>query len=281
MTALPNVVISVSDLAVSVDFYTNMLGFQLERHEPGADMAQVLDSDGDPLLLVGPRVGDIAGYAAERHRFLKPGDRLGFIGDDLDERRARLTALGVETTLHETRWGDRTLMIQGPDSYAIFFRTIAHRDQEETLALYRCVPDELDAALAGLSDADLDLTHGPGSWSIRQIVHHMGDSDALFLSFMRAALIESGRTYTHNWPGGYAAPFEAYSMRPIASAVAMVRTIRLYVLELAGCWEDAWERFVVSDTGRQESFGYFMNIMANHAHEHLDEIREIRKVHGR
>jgi len=37
-------------------------------------------------------------------------------------------------------------------------------------------PAELRAAVAGLSDAQLDTPYRPGGWTVRQVVHHVPDS---------------------------------------------------------------------------------------------------------
>ena len=50
---------------------------------------------------------------------------------------------------------------------------------EVILNLYADGPAKLEAALAGLSEPDLDLALTSDSWTIRQIVHHIADGDDL------------------------------------------------------------------------------------------------------
>ena len=38
------------------------------------------------------------------------------------------------------------------------------------------VPSRMRAAVAGLTDAQLDTPYRPGGWSVRQVVHHVADS---------------------------------------------------------------------------------------------------------
>src|SRR5690349_7848530 len=38
------------------------------------------------------------------------------------------------------------------------------------------LPNELRAAVAGLSDAQLDTPYRDGGWTVRQVVHHVPDS---------------------------------------------------------------------------------------------------------
>ena len=48
---------------------------------------------------------------------------------------------------------------------------------EAILTAFAAGPEDLDRALAGLSESDLDLARGPEKWTIRQIVHHIVDGD--------------------------------------------------------------------------------------------------------
>jgi DinB superfamily len=62
--------------------------------------------------------------------------------------------------------------------------------QIETL---RLLPERLRAAVAGLSDAQLDTAYRDGGWTVRQVVHHFADSHAN--SYVRFKL-----ALTEDWP---------------------------------------------------------------------------------
>ena len=59
---------------------------------------------------------------------------------------------------------------------------------EQALARYASGPDQLEAAIAGLAPADLDLALDDDSWTIRQIVQHVVDGDDLWRIGIKAAL---------------------------------------------------------------------------------------------
>jgi hypothetical protein len=63
-------------------------------------------------------------------------------------------------------------------------------EQIETL---RLLPERLRAAVAGLSDAQLDTPYRDGGWTVRQVVHHFADSHAN--SYVRFKL-----ALTEDWP---------------------------------------------------------------------------------
>ena len=48
---------------------------------------------------------------------------------------------------------------------------------EATIARYADGPNQLETAIVGLSEEELDIAESDGSWTIRQIVHHVADGD--------------------------------------------------------------------------------------------------------
>lgn len=109
--------LKVNDLASSLTFYVQRLGFPLAESQPDADRALVLDPYGDPILLAGPAVEDVSVHLDEPRIVHKPGDTLDFAQENLDVRRATLTARGL-TDIHQeqTDEGDRKLIIKDPSN---------------------------------------------------------------------------------------------------------------------------------------------------------------------
>jgi DinB family protein len=48
--------------------------------------------------------------------------------------------------------------------------------RESAVAAIAELPTRLKAAVAGLTDAQLDTPYRPGGWTVRQVVHHLADS---------------------------------------------------------------------------------------------------------
>ncbi len=281
MTNRPRLAMRVTDLARSVAFYRDGIGFLVAEYRPDIDLAVIVDSDGDAILLAGPRVGDLAPYLAERPFILKPGARLTYFSSDLDAQRATLAQRGLNVPrITQTSWGDSVLEIADPDSYIVSYQAPLARTPEEVLARYAQGPDDVEAALAGLSNADLDLTRAPGEWTIRQIVHHLVDGDTLqLLPRAKMALTEPGRSVAADaWDQDVWAT-TLYARLPIAPALALLRATRQYVVQLVGLYPDAWERSVA--VRRQTTIGEMIGGLAQHTAEHIDEIQQTRRVHGR
>jgi hypothetical protein len=57
----------------------------------------------------------------------------------------------------------------------------------------RLLPERLRAAVAGLTDAQLDTPYREGGWTVRQVVHHIADSHA-------NAYIRCKLALTEDWP---------------------------------------------------------------------------------
>jgi catechol 2,3-dioxygenase-like lactoylglutathione lyase family enzyme len=287
MTHRPRLALRVADLARSVAFYGDRIGFTVAEYRPDIDVAVIVDSDGDAILLAGPRAGDLTPYLAERHFILKPGAQLTYFSQDLEAERAALAQRGLNAPpITQTSWGDAVLEIPDPDGYIVSYQAPLARTPEETLARYVHGPDDVEAALAGLTEADMDLTRAPGEWTIRQIVHHLVDGDTLQLLLpTKMALTEPGRSVVlDTWDQDMWAA-TLYARLPLAPALALLRATRQYIVQLVGLYPDAWERSVAirrgDEVSRQFTIGEMIASLARHTAVHIDEIQQTRRAHGR
>ncbi|MEO7660171.1 MAG: DinB family protein, partial [Pyrinomonadaceae bacterium] len=48
--------------------------------------------------------------------------------------------------------------------------------RRERIAIIADVPKNVQAAVAGLSESQIDTPYRPGGWTVRQTVHHIADS---------------------------------------------------------------------------------------------------------
>lgn len=285
------VALKVNDLASSLTFYVDRLGFQLVESQPDADLAVVLHPDGDLIMLAGPTIEDVKSHLDETCVVYKPGDTLDFSGEEenLDARLAALTARGLsDSHLEQTDEGDRKLTIKDPSNYTISYIERAQRSPEETRAQYSRGGDDVEAALAGLAEADLDLTRAPEEWSIRQIVHHFAEVDAMFLMIFELALAQSGGTFIRSsYDQTHWAETLAYRERAIEPSLALIKATRWHIAHLFQHIPDHWDRYVLLKFANDEGEGHKVTVgellvgMNWHQAEHLAEIYETRRIHGR
>ena len=290
MSKRPRIALKVNGLASSLTFYVDRLGFQLAEGQPDADLAVVLDPYGDPILLAGPAVEDVSAHLDEPRIVYKPGATLDFAQENLDAHLETLTARGLTAIQQEqTDEGDRKLTIKDPNNYTIIF--VQQRSPEKTRALYTRGADDVEAALAGLTEADLDLTRAPDKWSIRQIVHHLAESDSIHLMIFTSALAQSGRTFIRNSYNqddqDHWAETLVFKERAIEPSLALIKATRQHLVQLFQHIPDHWDRYVLlkfvgeEGQGDKVTVGALLDGLNWHLAEHCAEIQEIRRVHHR
>ncbi|HLV99282.1 MAG TPA: DinB family protein [Ktedonobacterales bacterium] len=278
--------LKVNDLASSLAFYVEGLGFHLVESQPDADRAPRFDPYGEPILLAGPAVAEVSAALEEPRIVYQSGATLDFIGEDLDVRLAALSERGQTATEQQTGEGDRQLILTDLSNYTILI--VQQRAPEKTRALYFRGADDIAAALAGLAEADLDLTRGPDEWSIRQIVHHLAETDSMFLMALKTALAQSGTTFVRN-------PYEqdhwvaalAYQARAIEPSLALLTAMRAHLAQLFQQIPDHWDRYVLmkfeswESEGDKVTIGALLDSLNWHLAEHCAEIQETRRLHQR
>lgn len=116
----------------------------------------------------------------------------------------------------------------------------------------------------------------PGSWTVREAVHHLPDSEMTSAIRLRRLLAEDAPLL-----GGYDEERFAivlrYGARPIDGALELFELVRRVTAEiLERMTEEEWAR----DGTHSESGAYgcetWLEIYAAHAHEHAQQIRRAR-----
>src|SRR6478672_258446 len=100
------------------------------------------------------------------------------------------------------------------------------RDERQGLIeQYRTGAAEVDEALAGITDAELDRRPPePDGWTARQVAHHLADSEAMAYTRLRRLLADDDPIIA-----GYDEPVWAERLhydRPIEPSVAVMRAVR-------------------------------------------------------
>jgi hypothetical protein len=150
-------------------------------------------------------------------------------------------------------------------------------DQERArlIGRYRGGVAEVEAALAGASDADLDRRPPePDGWTARQVVHHLADSEAMSYTRLRR-LVADDEPIIH----GYDEPVWAQRLhydRPVESSLAVLRGVRAGSLSLLeSLTDDEWARTGSHTESGPYSVEAWLRIYAAHCHDHADQIRVV------
>ncbi len=141
-------------------------------------------------------------------------------------------------------------------------------------------PARLKAAVAGLSDAQLDTPYRDGGWTVRQVVHHVPDSHMNSYVRFKLALTEPEptiRTYMENlW-----AELPEAKNAPIELSLGLLESLHeRWMLMLRAFAPADWKR-----TFRHPEIGLVsleknLALYAWHGRHHVAHITELRKRMG-
>jgi hypothetical protein len=153
-------------------------------------------------------------------------------------------------------------------------------DRAQLLDRFRTGYADVEAALDGLTDADLDHPAPAGGWTARQVAHHLADSEATAYVRLRRLIAEDEPIIQ-----GYDEPEYARRLhydRPIASSLAVLRGVRAASLSLLESLTPAeWERGGTHEESGPYSVNAWLEIYASHSHDHADQIRAAVGNHPR
>lgn len=129
-------------------------------------------------------------------------------------------------------------------------------------------------ALKGLTDRDFDarLT---GKWSIREIIHHLADSEMLAAVRLRRLVAEDRPGIRATDVGGYVR--RLFYDRPVQNSLELFRVVRASTTEILERMTDAdWAREGVhSETGRFTAEKW-LEVFSQHADTHAEQIKRTR-----
>lgn len=148
-------------------------------------------------------------------------------------------------------------------------------DRAELISRYRAGVGEVEAALEGASEAELDAVPAEGEWSARMIVHHLADSESNSYVRVRTLLAEDAPLIQGYDEGQFAR--RLHYDRPIQASLAVLRAVRASTAELLDNLEDTdWDRAGTHSESGHYSMDDWLEIYAAHAFDHADQIRRAR-----
>ena len=159
--------------------------------------------------------------------------------------------------------------------------------QDGIIADYGNCPSQLEAAIIGLSETNLDIGQSAESWTIREIIHHTADGDDIWKSFVKQAIGNPGGEFLLDWywqlPQDEWAKRWNYQARSIEPSLLMFRANRSHIVQLLRHTPEAIEkslRIHWPKGGEQEvSVGWVVKMQTQHVIDHVAEISKIRKAH--
>ena len=145
----------------------------------------------------------------------------------------------------------------------------------------------LEIALEGLTEDDLHFRGGPNGWSIREVVHHLVESNLVACTIAIAAAGTGGCTYDCSWLNPDRAWMERMGYRgAVAPAIEVLSASCRYVSALLSAAPDALRR-EIKLLGAPGTEPYPMTVEemirqeVEHTQQHLQEIDETLKQRPR
>lgn len=154
------------------------------------------------------------------------------------------------------------------------------QQRSELIDKMRQLPDQIDSAVRGLNDAQLDTPYGPGKWTPRQVVHHLADSHMNALIRMKLVLTEDKpalKGYSQDdW-----AKFDDAAKLPVNSSLAIIRGLHerlVYMLEHTK--ESDFQRAGVHSERGDITLDDLVVTYGRHGEKHCAQINGLRSAKG-
>lgn len=143
----------------------------------------------------------------------------------------------------------------------------------------RELPERLRAAVAGLSDAQLDTPYREGGWTVRQVVHHVADSHMNSYVRFKLALTEDNPTIKPYDEAAWANL--ADSRLRIGSSLDLIASLHArWVGLLEGMSETDFEKTFNHPERGKQSLATALGIYAWHSRHHTAHITSLRARQG-
>lgn len=150
--------------------------------------------------------------------------------------------------------------------------------RRELIDRYAAGYDEVVRALEEFPAASLTAHPIPGKWSASEIVHHLADSEMTSAIRLRRLLTEESPVIQGYDQDRFATSFQ-YNEREMAPALEAFRGARATTTQiLERMTEDDWRREGTHTESGRYTAEDWLEIYADHAHGHADQIRRLREA---
>jgi hypothetical protein len=149
--------------------------------------------------------------------------------------------------------------------------------RDALVAKYKDGYAQVASALEGATDAELDRRPAPGKWTSREIVHHLADSEMTSAIRLRRLLAEDRPVIV-----GYDQEEFARKLhydRPIGASLDALKAARATTgAILDRMTEEEWSREGTHNESGRYTVLQWLQIYAEHAHNHAAQIRVARRA---
>jgi hypothetical protein len=141
-------------------------------------------------------------------------------------------------------------------------------------------PAALRAAVAGLSDRQLDTPYRPGGWTARQVLHHVPDSHLNAYCRFKLALTEHNPTIKPYDEAAWANVADTARTPPEVSLSLLDALHHRWVILLESLNARDFERPLFHPDNGAITLDWLLQLYAWHGRHHTAHITELRKQKG-
>jgi uncharacterized damage-inducible protein DinB len=153
-------------------------------------------------------------------------------------------------------------------------------ERRERIAKLRNLPKQLQEAVKGLDDAQLQTPYREGGWTVAQVVHHLADSHLNAYTRMRLIMTEDKPTLKAYDQNAWADLADAKSA-VLAPSIAILRGLhRRWSNLLRSVGRKDWQRTGQHPERGEMTLEDILITYADHGEKHVGQILGLRQRNG-
>ena len=158
--------------------------------------------------------------------------------------------------------------------------SVTAEDRERYIGMIAEAPKELRAAVAGLSEAQLDTPYREGGWTVRQVVHHVPESHMNSYIRFKLALTEENPVVKPYDEDAWAKLADVAST-PVGVSLDLLENLHTrWVILLRGIDEAGWKRSFLHPEIGPVTLAKNLALYAWHGRHHVAHVVQLRKRRG-
>ncbi len=160
-------------------------------------------------------------------------------------------------------------------------QTFSNKQKEEWLLDLRFLPDELEAAIINLDEAQLHTPYREGGWTVHQLVHHVADSHINAYMRFKLALTEDNPTIKTYEEKSWAKLPDVIAL-PVNISLTLLHALhQRWVTAIKDLTEDEWQKTIFHpEHKKQMSLWELLGMYAWHGKHHVQHIIALRERKG-
>lgn len=156
-------------------------------------------------------------------------------------------------------------------------KTLSEAERAVAIAKIDVLPATLRAAVEGMSDSQLDSTYREGSWTLRQVAHHLADSHVNAYTRFRLALTENHPTIKSYDENRWAALEDARAM-PVEVSLQLLEALHSRWVTLLRSLDPAdFDRTIDHPENGTMTIDQLLALYAWHGEHHVAHVRLARE----